>query len=466
MARIISCASRPTAICPTIIRSLAAYAAIGLCACNGAGNFAPAPPSVTLLRPANPSLGKIRHVVIIIQENRSLNNLFYGFPGARTTTYGYDTRGRKIALQPVGLATDWDLGHSSANFFAACNGTGSIPGTNCRMNGFDREYEGCGGSQKASCPNAHPPYSYVPHSDTKPYFAIAKRYVLADEMYESNFDSSSFVSHQYAIAGQAESSVNFPLGAWGCPGGAHDDIDMVGPQRQIPGGDEVVCWNPTTLGDELDKAGLSWGYYTSVAEEGAGNWSAYQAIKHIYYGPDWDKDVITPQTRFFGDVSKGRLRTVSWITPTCPNSDHAGCESNDGPQWVASLINAIGTSKYWKSTAIFVFWDDYGGWYDPAPPAYVDYDGLGIRVPMLIVSPYAKDGHVSHVHYEHGSILKFVEDQFGLGRLAASDARALSPAKDSFDFDKPPRPFTLIPTSHGERYFLNQPIDLRPTDTE
>lgn len=85
---------------------------------------------------------------------------------------------------------------------------------------------------------------------------------------------------------------------------------------------------------------------------------------------------------------------------------------------------------------------------------------------MLIVSPYAKDGHVSHVHYEHGSILKFVEDQFGLGRLAASDGRAFSPAKDCFDFDKPPRAFAVIPTRHGETYFLNQPIDLRPPDTE
>ncbi len=88
---------------------------------------------------------------------------------------------------------------------------------------------------------------------------------------------------------------------------------------------------------------------------------------------------------------------------------------------MASLVNAIGQSKYWNNTAIFIFWDDYGGWYDPEPPAYIDYDGLGIRVPMVIVSAYAKKGYVSHVHYEHGSILKFVEDQFGLGRLSASD---------------------------------------------
>ncbi|MGA8097741.1 MAG: alkaline phosphatase family protein, partial [Candidatus Cybelea sp.] len=87
---------------------------------------------------------------------------------------------------------------------------------------------------------------------------------------------------------------------------------------------------------------------------------------------------------------------------------------------------------------------------------YVDYDGLGMRIPMLIVSPYAKKGHVSHVHYEHGSILRFVEDVFGLGRLAASDKRANSPAKDAFDFSKPPRPFTPIPSRHGKDYFMHQ----------
>ena len=122
------------------------------------------------------------------------------------------------------------------------------------------------------------------------------------------------------------------------------------------------------------------------------------------------------------------------MTPTWTNSDHAGSASKTGPDVGRLGRNAIGESKYWDSTAIFIFWDDYGGWYDPEPPAYVDYDGLGMRIPMLIVSPYAKKGHVSHVHYEHGSILRFVEDVFGLGRLAASDKRANSPAKDAFDF--------------------------------
>jgi phospholipase C len=461
--------------------AMAAFAVV-LAACNGNGagtNPAPLPllnqpsslpahpPQVAALPSGHRSAGagKIKHVVIIVQENRSFNNLFYGFPGATTATYGYDTYGDKITLQPVGLETRWDLDHSSTSFFEACNGTGSYPGTDCQMNGFNQEWVGCGG-RSDPCPNQHPQYSYVPHSETKPYFDMGKQYVLADQMYASNFDASSFISHQYIISAQAESAVNYPWGAWGCPGGSGDMIGMVNQQRQVDSGYEVVCWDPTTLGDELDKAGISWGFYTATVSGDLGIWSAYQAIKHIYYGPDWKTDIITPQTAFFNDVSNGKLRTVSWITPTWENSDHAGSGSNTGPQWVASLVNAIGQSQYWKSTAIFVFWDDYGGWFDPEPPTMLDYDGLGLRIPMLIVSPYAKKGVVSHTHYEHGSILRFIEDLYGLGQLAASDTRATSPEKYAFDFNRAPRAFHVIPTVLGKDYFMHQPLDTHPPDNQ
>ena len=122
--------------------------------------------------------------------------------------------------------------------------------------------------------------------------------------------------------------------------------------------------------------------------------------------------------------------------------------------------------KYWNSTAIFIFWDDYGGWYDHVAPPLVDYDGLGIRVPLLIVSPYAKEGRVSHKQYEHGSILRFIEDQFGLAPLSASDSRALSPAKDCFDFSKPPRAFKTIPAHMQAADFAREPADPRPPDNE
>jgi phospholipase C len=447
-----------------------AVTALFLSACNANGGMSPAPgvPVVNsahvLAQPerVHQLSGKIKHVVIVVQENRSFNNLFAGYPGAKTAKYGYDSYGQKIQLLPVGLETTWDIDHSSNSFFAACNGTGSIPGTNCRMNGFNKEWVGCG----SNCPIKHPQYAYVPQSETAPYFNMAKQYVLADQMFASNFDASSFISHQYIISGQAVGAVNYPYNAWGCPGGSGDMIATVGPQRQIPQGYEVVCWDPTTLGDELDKAGLAWAFYGVSYSNQPWLWIAYQAIKHIYNGPDWSKDIISPPSQFLTDVAGGNLRTVTWVTPTWTNSDHAGSGSNSGPSWVTSVVNAVGESKYWDSTAIFIFWDDYGGWYDPVAPAYVDYDGLGLRLPLLIISPYAKQGYVSHRHFEHGSILKFIEDQFGLGRLTASDTRAKSPALDCFDFTKPPRTFMPFKARYDANYFKHQPTDQHIPDAE
>ncbi len=431
------------------------------------------------------SSGLIQHVVIIVQENRSFNNLFMGYPGATTQSYGYNSKKLKITLQPVTLATTWDLEHDASGFFKSCRGTGSIKGTNCRMNGFDKERWTCGVGSQPACPNASPPYSYVPQQEVQPYWNMANQYVLADEMFSSDFDISSFVSHQYIIAGvNPNASVNYPIGLWGCTGGPPDQISILGPNRQLPADEEAPCWDPTTLGDELDNAGLTWAFYASKIR-GAGSfscgvsgmesdhskgrtgiWSAYQAIKHICYGPDWKADMISPPSQFLTDVANGNLRNVTWITPTFANSDHGGSGSKTGPSWVASVVNAIGESQFWDSTAIFIFWDDSGGWYDPVAPAYVDNDGLGFRLPLLIISPYAKQGYVSHVNYEHGSILKFIEDQFNLGRLAASDARANSPEGDCFDFSGGPRAFVPIVSSLRRSYFLHQPEDLRPPDTE
>jgi len=396
-----------------------------------------------------PGAGKIKHIIIVVQENRSFNNLFYGYPGAKTVAYGYNSKGRKIKLQPVTLAARWDGLH--VNALLACNGTGKIHGTDCRMNGFDKQDEPCGRDGEPKCVNKNVPYSYVPHSETVPYFTMAHQYVLADEMFASNFDASDFISHQYIITARAPvEATGYPSGAWGCPGGPTDKI------RTLDGGFVRPCWNPVTLGEELDKKHLSWAFYASPVNDGKGIWSAYQAIKYIYYGPDWKKDVI-PQTQFFSDVSTGKLRNVSWVTPTYANSDHPGSGSRTGPSWVASLVNAVGESKYWDSSAIFIFWDDYGGWYDPEPPAYVDYDGLGFRIPLLIISPYAKKGYVSHVRYEHGSILKFAEQQFGLRSMAASDLRADSTREDGFDFSQPPRKFVKIAAPYDRDYFLRQP---------
>jgi phospholipase C len=430
----------------------------------GCGASAGAPSSLPHAQSAPQGIDKIAHIVIVVQENRSFDDLFYGFPGAHTVKYGFDSFGHKIKLRPIDLQADIDIVHNADAFFSACNGAGSYPGTDCRMNGFNTETADCGGNGQPQCPFKYPPYAYVPHDETKPYFDMAKEYVLADRMFTSNFDSSSFVSHQYIIAAQAASTVNYPDTWWGCEGGRTDEIGTVNQQRK-PSGNVPVCFNYTTLGDELDDARVPWAFYTGAIDTAGGIWSAYQAVEHIFHKADWHDDIITPQTKFFDDVRNARLRPVSWVVPTWVNSDHAGSRSATGPSWVASLVNAIGQSRYWSSTAIFIFWDDYGGWYDDVPPPFADYDGLGIRVPLLVISPYAKRGYVSHTQYEHGSILKFVEDRFGLPRMAASDTRANS-LDDCFDFDRAPRAFVPIKAPYGEKFFARQPPDRHIPDNE
>ncbi len=450
----------------TALRRASSLAALTLASCASAQQvsspFAARLPSALVpLVPAAPftlrqATGKIQHVVIIVQENRSFDNLFQGFPGADTVPSGLNNRNQAIELQPIGLERDYTIDHSHNSMFEACNAIGLIPGTDCRMNGFNLEASQ-GGPQ-------NPEYVYVPHAESAPYFALAKEFVLADRMFQSHLDES-FVSHQYIIAAQAAHAIDIPSGDWGCGGGHTNSIQTI-TSRLERGPSESPCFDYQTIADELDTAGYTWRFYTSPIDTSDGVWSGYQAVKHIRYGPDWTKDIVTPQVQFFHDVAAGHLANVTWITPTCANSDHPNCGGKTGPYWVANLANAVGDSKFWDSTAIFVMWDDWGGFYDHVRPPYEDYDGLGFRVPMIVVSAYAKAGYVSHVQYEHGSILKFVEDTFGLGRLAASDTRANSPAADCFQFGKRPRRYQPIPTPYGVDFFISQPIDRRPPDDD
>jgi phospholipase C len=399
----------------------------------------------------------IKHVVIIIQENRSFDNMFQGYPGADTVSSGKNSKGQTIALQPVSLATQYVIDHSMSSMFAACDGTGKLPGTHCRNDGFDREPSGGG--------PANPEFVYVPHNESKPYFDMAHEWVVADRMFQSHLDES-FVSHQYLIAAQAHSSVDIPGFYWGCDGASSDTVKTVTHKRTY-GPPQIPCFDYMTLGDELDHAGLTWHFYSSnISDFTDYVWSGYQAVRHIRFGPDWKNDVITPQTKFITDVGNGLLENVTWITPTCENSDHVNCGGGFGPSWVTSLVNAVGKSKFWDSTVIFVLWDDWGGLYDHVPPPHLDYDGLGFRVPLLVISPYAKQNYVSHVQYETGSILRFAEDNFHLGRLAAADARANSPAVDCLDFSKPARKFVPIKAPRKAEFFMHRRPDTRAPDYE
>jgi phospholipase C len=441
-----------------------ALAAALLTGCAQAPNALPYMQGRTALRALQQTgAGKITHIVYIVQENRSFDNLFQGYPRADTVSRGKISSHRTIALVPVSLAAHYVLDHSATAMYLDCNGTGKEPGTDCRMDGFDRELH-----ENAPPSLKRPMYVYVPHSESKPYFDMAHQWVLADKMFQSQLDES-YVAHQYIIAAQAGASVNLPFGAWGCSGGPTDIVQTLRLNRKY-GPFIPACYDYQTLGDELDRAHLSWRFYASsygsASSGDAAEWSAYQAVKHIYYGPDWKKDVVTPNWKFITDVRAGRLANFTWVTPVCDDSDHVNCWGGYGPSWVSALVNTVGKSKFWDSTAIFVQWDDWGGLYDHVPPPYMDYDGLGFRVPLLVISPYAKQNYVSHVQYETASVLRFAEDLWGLGQLAAADARATSPAVDCFDFSQNPRAFVKIEAPKSPDFFMHQYGEYEAPDYE
>ena len=435
-------------------------ALLALCACSGGA--LPSMRSENVLSALRATgAGKITHVVFIVQENRSFDNLFHGYPGADTVSSGKNSQGQTIELKPVSLSTQYILDHSAQAMFAACNGKRKLRGTDCRMDGFDLEQH-FGGP-------ANPAYVYVPHSDSKPYFDIAHEWVLADHAFQSQLDES-FTAHQYVIAAQAAHTVDLPTGEWGCAGGKANRIARITADRHITAKDVSPCFDYTTLADELDAAHLSWRFYassygSSSSGEGA-EWSSFFAVKHIRDGPGW-KNVISPNWKFITDVRSGTLANFTWITPVCDDSDHVACLNGGyGPSWIAALVNTVGKSRFWDSTAIFVIWDDWGGLYDHVPPPHKGYDGLGFRVPLLVISPYAKRNYVSHVQYETASVLRFAEDLFGLDRMAAADGRAVSPAGACFDFLGKPRPFVKIAAPYPPRFFIHQYGEYQAPDYE
>jgi phospholipase C len=389
--------------------------------------------------------------------------MFQAYPGANTVSSGLNSLGQTIPLTPVPLNAPYDLNHGVKTYVKAWD--------NGKMDGFD--LEGAIGNTNGY-PN--PQYGYVPQTEVEPYIQMAGQWVLADDVFTSQIDDS-FPAHQYLIAGYAQQSAGVPSsGYWGCDGGPQDKVSTLAtpqpmgtlPPRGTFGPFETACFDYTTLADELNKASpaLTWAFYAPAIGLSGHIWSAYQAVNHIRYGSQWATNVISPETQILKDVPAGKLANVTWVTPNNVNSDHGNTFGAHGPDWVGSIVNTIGMSPFWKNTVIFVVWDDWGGWYDHVPPPVVDYDGLGIRVPMLVISAYAKPGYISHVPYETASILKFAEDNFGLATMNAADGRATDPAGDTLNLSGKPQPFKMIRTTLKVKDFLRQAPSLLPPDED
>jgi phospholipase C len=463
----------------------------------GCGGAASLPQSVKLARHRHLGNSPIQHVIVVIQENRSFDNLFATFPGANGATRGQEKVqkngkyvDRWVKLRPTPLIINYDLAHCRAAYLTDYDGG--------KMDGFSLEVKSACGSGP---PAGKKPYQYVKPADIQPYWAIAKQWVLADEMFQTQ-GSGSFTAHQDLIrGGTCINSCPGPSGStltlvdnptywpWGCdapPKVVTNTLNIYGVEKEngpYPCSNKFPNYSSyATLGTLLDKAGVTWKYYTPCfsATEQPGctpssdcsgskpdcNGSLLDAFDVIYpvrYGPEWGTNVSWPETNILADAAGGNLPAVSWVIPADANSDHPKqpCGCDNGPSWVAGVVNAIGESKYWNSSVIIVVWDDWGGFYDNAvPPLFDDFGGLGFRVPMLVISPYAiagsgSGGYISHTQYEFGSILAYVEKNWNLGTLGTTDQRATS-MRDVLNYRQSPRAFTAIPSKHAAKYFLDR----------
>jgi phospholipase C len=421
-----------------------------LAACTGGGSGGASPilpgPRPTVHR--NP-LPPITHVVVVIQENRTLDNLFQGFPGANTQNYGLNSSGQQVPLQPVSLKAPYDIDHSHATF--------SLEYAGGALNGWNLAPITC--KPPSSC-TGDTPYAYAPQSEVQPYWDMASQYVLADAMFQSN-EGPSFPAHQYLLSGTSTIHNGAALRAaenpkdnqGGCDSGPKARVMLIN-DKGIEANSVFPCFDRLSILDELDAAGVSWKYYQ--AGGGEGYWRGVDALKQIWQKPEFKTNVVWPPSRVLTDISNGNLSAVSFVTPTALASDHALLTNGTGPSWVASVVNAVGASKYWNSTAVIITFDDWGGWYDHVAPQQLNSYELGFRVPLIVVSPFSKSGYVGHTQYEFGSILKTIEELYGLPSLGTTDARSTDLA-DMFSQSLKVRRFKKIHAAHGAAYFLRQP---------
>ena len=443
------------------------------CGSSGSPNPPPPPP------------GKIQHVVVIFQENRSTDNLFQDpvliGRGADIAQSGKDSKGNPIPLQKEDLAWSYNPGHGHNAFNEMCD-LNSATGQ-CQMDGADLNPVPCpAGTQDCT-------FAYVDQTKVQPYFQMAEQYTFADRMFQTN-QGPSMPAHQFIISGTSAPSTgsnlfaaenpttNGPPNA-GCDAPAGSTVMLIDPAGSETSNAPIYpCFEHQTLTDLLEAKGNTWRYYTpgTALHSSPAIWTGPEAINHICdpkvqpdgtlacAGTDWTNHVVINQTQILTDITNNQLQDVSWVIPSGQASDHAGVTDGTGPSWVASVVNAIGNSAYWANTAIFIAWDDWGGWYDHVAPPQVLVNCAqwgcgyvyGFRVPLIVVSPYAKAQYISTTPHNHdfGSILKFIETTFSLPSLGYADAVA-DDFSDCFDFNHTPLQFQTIQAPLNAQYFLN-----------
>ena len=362
----------------------------------------------------------ITHVIAIMMENHTFDNFFGTFPGANGGTL------RRESNPPRG-----DIDHSSVALTTALDG-GALD---------DFPAEGQAQYTQADIPN---------------YWAYAQQFGLSDNFYTS-MSTSSTPNHIAMIASQSG-------GDDGTDGNAKQACDS--PQNVLIYSKDAAgnhlwtypCYNINTLPPILQQNGLSWKYYSLGA-----NWNAPHFIQKLSGSPN----DVTNVKQFITDIQSGNLANVSWVTAPPAQSDHPAQLLQLGQNFVTQVATDIMKSSYWNNTAIFVTWDDWGGWYDHVVPPNVDAFGLGPRVPLIVISAYAKQGYISHQQGEFSSFDKFIEENWNLPNLGQRDSLAqTSDLMDFFDFSQAPQsPLILNPLPLPAAYQVLK-LPAKPTSTQ
>jgi phospholipase C len=371
----------------------------------------------------------IKHVVFIIKENRSFDNLFGTFPGADGATRGMRADGSTVALGRTPDHTLVDVDHQRLAAVTAIDGG--------RMDGFDQ----LAGALQNGKDIAMSQYR---QEDIPNYWALASTFTLDDHFF-STIAGPTFPNHLVMVAGATNNIDDNPMlnthHSWGCDAGPYTKVDAVDPGTGKHFWTKP-CFDITTLPDELEKAGVSWKYYAPGQYQSGYIFSSLNSIRHIRYSSLWKTNV--PDTgQFVTDVKNGTLPQVSWVVEPEQVSDHPPHSICAGENFTVTELNALMHSPEWASTVVFLGWDDFGGFYDHVAPPTFGPIAYGPRVPMMVISPYAKPHFVDHAQYDFGSVVRYIEDTFGLPRMGPYDEHATSIAPDIDTTQAPVAPPTL-----------------------
>jgi phospholipase C len=485
---------------------LAAAALLGsgvLAACTGSKNVTGS---------ANPGLAsltgihKIQHVIIVMQENRSFDNYFGTYPGVEGIPM---KNGTPTACLPNPKGPCQRAYHDTRDI----NGGGPHGLDNFiadydhgKMDGFIGQRDTARG--RAQCRSVQDPacnagatpdvMGYHTGAEIPNYWAYAKNFVLADHMYEA-VKSWSLPAHLYMVsAWSARCANSSPMSCKTNIAGPYQSqqFERLVNQELTTGSRPVdLAWTDITW--LLHAHHVSWSYYiqkgsqpdcandsaltcASVKQNARtpGIWNPLPLFNDVHQ--DHQTSNIQGLKNYFAAAKAGTLPAVSWVTPSQPNSEHPPASVHQGQAYATAVINAAMKSPNWDSTAIFLAWDDWGGFYDNVVPPSVDQQGYGFRVPAMVISPYAKKGYIDHQTLSTDAYLKFIEDDFlgGAALNPKTDGRAdprpdvretmpiLGNLMKDFNFAQPPREPFLLPTNPPTdspgipAYFANKPACL------